>query len=104
MIARGHTLHRVFFLDAGTLNSAAGIVLPQDEANPVQPWSALARQHAVELVICVTSALRYGMLDAEEARRHVRQAPTIDTSFTISGLGDLVDACAQADRVVTFGG
>lgn len=104
VIARGHTIRRVFFLDAGTMASASGVVVPQDEADPLRPWSELAQQHAVELVICISSALRYGMLDETEARRYERPGATIDTHFSVSGLGDLVDACANADRVMTFGG
>jgi len=103
-IACGHTIHRVFFLDAGTVASATGCVVPQDETDPVRGWAEFAGQHAVELVICVTSALRYGMLDAIEAERHQRPGATINPRFSISGLGDLVDACASSDRVVTFGG
>ena len=104
VIERGHTIHRVFFLDAGTAASSAHAVLPQDEADPIQGWAEFVQQYTVELVICVTSALRYGMLDETEAERYERPGPTINPCFIISGLGDLVDACANSDRVITFGG
>lgn len=104
VIARGHSIHRVFFLDAGTLVSSANCVFPQDENHPAQPWVELARSHAIELVICITSALKHGMLDQVEAERHERPCATINPLFTISGLGQLVDACAHSDRVITFGG
>lgn len=104
LIGRGHTLHRVFFLDAGTVTSAAACVFPQDEADPFPAWELLAGQHGVELVICVSSALRHGMLDATEAARHERGQATIRPLFTLSGLGQLIDACANSDRLVTFGG
>ena len=67
VIARGHSIHRVFFLDAGTLTGSANSVFPQDETNPSQLWTEIATDHAIELAICITSALRHGMLDAEEA-------------------------------------
>ncbi len=104
VIARGHSLHRVFFLDTGTLASAANCVFPQDEVDPLRTWVALAEQHAVELVICVSSALKHGMLDQVEAARHERPGPTANPIFTVSGLGQLVDACANSDRLITFGG
>lgn len=104
LLGRGHAIHRVFFLDAGTVTSANSLVVAQDETDPVTPWTELAKQHAVELVVCVTSALRYGMLDEAEAQRYERPVATINDDFIIAGLGDLVDACANADRVVTFGG
>ena len=104
VIDRGHVLKRVFFLDAGTVTSSSKCIFPQDEADPFQTWEALARLQNVELIICVSSALRHGMLDTTEAKRHERGQSTIRPGFTISGLGQLVDACASSDRIITFGG
>lgn len=70
----------------------------------MRDWMVLAEQHGVDLVICVSSALKYGMLDQVEATRHERPGPTSNPMFTISGLGQLVDACAHSDRLITFGG
>lgn len=104
VIARGHSIHRVFFLDTGTLTSSANSVFPQDHSDPVRPWVVLAEQHGVELVICISSALKHGMLDQAEANRYERPCPTINPMFSVSGLGQLVDACAHSDRLITFGG
>ena len=104
VLAQGHELHRVFFLDKGVLCGAASSVYPQDETEPLDDWAALAEEHGVDLVLCVTSALRQGMLDEHEATRHERGGPTIHPAFTISGLGQLIDAGAASDRVITFGG
>jgi tRNA 2-thiouridine synthesizing protein D len=103
-IARGHRIHRVFFLDAGTVTSSRNSVFPQDELNPILAWEALHQEHAVELVICISSALRYGMLDDTEAARYERPNASISPAFVVSGLGQLVDACANSDRLITFGG
>ncbi len=103
-LARGHGIHRVFFLDEGTRVGAATAVFPQDEAERLQPWVDLAERHGVELVLCISSALRHGLLDPVEARRYERAAATVHPAFTISGLGQLVDAAAACDRLVTFGG
>jgi tRNA 2-thiouridine synthesizing protein D len=67
-------------------------------------WAELAQQHDLDLVICVSSALKHGMLDQVEANRRRLPSPTIHSQFTVSGLGQLVDACAQSDRLITFGG
>lgn len=103
-LARGHQIHRVFFLDAGTDSGSAAAVFPQDEQDRLQPWLELAKQHGVELVLCIASALKRGMLDDSEAKRHEKQAPTVHPAFIVSGLGQLVDASLHADRLVTFGG
>ena len=104
VLARGHSIKRVFFLDAGTLSGSAAAVFPQDEANRLQPWVELAEEHSVELILCIASALKYGMLDESEARRHERSATTVHPAFTVSGLGQLVEAATASDRLVTFGG
>jgi tRNA 2-thiouridine synthesizing protein D len=94
----------VFFLDAGVMAASALRVFPQDESNFSEEWIKLAELHAVELVICVSSALKHSMLDTREAERHDHPFATIHPAFTISGLGQLVDACAHSDRMITFGG
>jgi tRNA 2-thiouridine synthesizing protein D len=104
VIAAGHSIHRVFFLDDGTRTGAAAAVYPQDEPDRIQPWIELNEQHDVELVLCISSALRHGMLDQTEADRYDRGGATIHPAFTISGLGQLVDASAHCDRLMTFGG
>lgn len=103
LIARGHTIHRVFFLDAGARCGSVSAVFPQDEDNPLDSFVSLDRDHNVDLVLCVTSALRQGQLDEREASRHERGGATIHPAFNISGLGQLIDASAHSDRVVTFG-
>jgi len=104
LLAAGHTIRRVFFLDAGTFAGSTNAVFPQDEADRLQPWIDLAELQGVELVLCISSALKRGMLDNTEAHRYEREAATIHPAFIISGLGQLVDACAHSDRLVTFGG
>lgn len=104
VISRGHSINRVFFLDEGTATGSAVAVFPQDEADRLQPWLELADQHGVELVLCISSALKRGMLDETGAKRHERAAATAHPAFVISGLGQLIDATNSADRLVTFGG
>ncbi len=103
-IGRGHRVRTVFFLDQGTLTGAVAPVFPQDESDHLQPWLELAQEHAVELVLCISSALRWGMLDEEEAHRYEKGAVTVHPAFTVSGLGQLVDAAVHSDRLLTFGG
>ena len=101
VIGRGHELERVFFYDGGATTGLASRVAMQGEPDPVALWHDLADSHGVELVLCVASALRRGVLDTAEAERHEKVSATIDPRFTI---GLLVEAGAGADRLVTFGG
>ena len=104
VINRGHELERVFFYDSGAQTGLASRVAMQGEPDATALWRELAGSHGVELVLCVASALRRGVLDTTEAERHEKGNATMDPAFTIGGLGLLVEAGASADRLVTFGG
>jgi tRNA 2-thiouridine synthesizing protein D len=104
VINRGNQIHRVFFLDEGAMAGASSSVTPQDELNPTQEWANLAGKESIELILCVSSALKRGLLDASEAQRYEKDAETIHPSFEVSGLGQLIDASVTSDRLMTFGG
>ena len=64
----------------------------------------LAEEYGVELSLCISSALRRGMLDEGESERHEKTGASIHDAFAIAGLGQLVEACMDSHRLVTFGG
>lgn len=103
-LAKGHEIYRVFFYHDGVNNGTRLTVPPQDDRNIVKRWSELAAQHQLDLVLCVAAAQRRGLLDASEAKRHGKDADNIAPGFRISGLGQLIEAGIQADRLVVFGG
>ena len=102
-LAAGHEIQRVFFQQDGVLNGSALDVVPRDETDPAAQWAQLGRKHHIDLVLCVASALRRGILDASEADRHARGTGNADPAFTISGLGQLMESALEADRLITFG-
>ncbi len=99
----GHEIVRVFFYHDGVNNGTRLSVPPQDDRNVSERWSALAEQHGVELILCVAAAQRRGMLDEDESKRGGKDTDNIAPGFAISGLGQLIDAGIQADRLVVFG-
>jgi tRNA 2-thiouridine synthesizing protein D len=103
-LARGHAIERVFFMDDGSYASSDRRVMPQDEPDAMQLWVDLAQEHKLELAVCIASAIKRALLDDDHARRYAAAAATTHNAFTISGLGQLVDAKSKSDRIVTFGG
>jgi tRNA 2-thiouridine synthesizing protein D len=91
-IAKGHTVGRVFFYHDGVNNSTKYTEPPQDDRHIVNRWAKLAEEHGVDLVVCVAAAMRRGIKDDNLA-----------PGFRISGLGQLVEAGIQSDRLVVFG-
>lgn len=99
----GHEVMRVFFYHDGVNNGTRLTTPPQDDRHIQQRWSALASEHKVDLVLCVAACQRRGLVDEGEAKRNSKDATNIAEGFRISGLGQLVEAGVEADRLVTFG-
>ena len=102
-LAAGHEIVRVFFYHDGVNNGTRLSVPPQDDRNISERWTELAQQHDVELILCVAAAQRRGMLDGDEAKRASKDSDNMAPGFQISGLGQLIDAGIQADRLIVFG-
>lgn len=101
-VAAGHSLHRVFFYVDGVHNGNALTVPAQDEQDVVAEWAELSDTAHVELVVCIAAALKRGLIGAEEAERYEKSGFNLHPAFEIAGLGQLIDAIAESDRVVTF--
>ncbi len=99
----GHQVIRVFFYHDGVNNGTRLTTPPQDDRHIPNRWSELAREHELDLVVCVAAAQRRGVVDEEEQKRNGKDANNIADGFRISGLGQLIEAGIQADRLVTFG-
>ena len=93
VLAKGHEISRIFFYFGGVQNANRLAAPPSGEINMPRDWSALASEHDVDLVVCITAGARRGLREANLA-----------PGFRISGLGQLAEAAIEADRLVTFGG
>ena len=80
---RGHHLSRVFFFGQGVR-----VALDWDDG-AAKSWQQVASSANVELVLCSASAERYGVATNHE-------------NFVIAGLGSLMEAGFDSDRVLTF--
>ena len=100
---KGHEVFRVFFYHDGVNNGTRFGVPPQDDRNITQQLSELAEKHGIDLVVCVAAAQRRGILDEDEMKRHGKDGNNIAPGFRISGLGQLIEAGIQSDRLVIFG-
>ena len=88
-MAAGHTVRRVFFYQDA---AAIGNRFATDDDGVRASWTALAEQANIELAICITAAGRRGVVAGE----------SLAQGFAIVGLGQLVEAMEQSDRLVTF--
>ena len=103
VLEKGHEIFRIFFYHDGVYNGTRYTAPPQDDRHVVNRWSELALEHDLDLVICVAAAQRRGILDPDEAKRHGKDGDNLAPGFRISGLGQLIEAGIQSDRVMQFG-
>ncbi len=102
-IVQGHQIKRVFFYGDGVLVASRLNCPPSDEINLTKTWAKLAVEKDVELSVCVTAALKRGIVNQAEAERNALTGENLDPAFEISGLGQLTEAMLESDRLVTFG-
>ena len=102
-LEKGHEIFRVFFYHDGVNNATRLTTPPQDDRNIVNRWSKLAEDYKLDMVVCVAAAQRRGIVDDGEAKRNGKDATNLAPGFRISGLGQLVEAGIQSDRMVVFG-
>jgi tRNA 2-thiouridine synthesizing protein D len=102
-VEAGHEIFRVFFYHDGVNNGTKLATPPQDDINIQKTWSELAAAHNIDLVVCVAAAQRRGIVDEGEMERNGKDAMNIMDGFRISGLGQLIEAGIESDRLVVFG-
>ena len=105
VIDSGHEIFRVFFYHDGVNNASRFTIPPKDDRNLVNNWANLKNKDGsdIDKVVCVAAALRRGMLDSSEATKNNVDSNNIHSAFRISGLGQLIEAGIQSDRLVVFG-
>ncbi|PCI15988.1 MAG: sulfurtransferase complex subunit TusD [Piscirickettsiaceae bacterium] len=99
----GHEVFRVFFYHDGVYNALRDARPPGDERNIVERWSRLNIEKGVDLVVCVSSAQRRGLLDASVAKKVGGYPQALAGGFRIAGLGLWMEAVIESDRHIIFG-
>ncbi len=99
----GHEVQRVFFYHDGVNNGTNLTTPPQDDRHIQKRWSEMAESNKVDLVLCVAACQRRGIVDEGERDRNKKDATNVADGFRISGLGQLIEAAIESDRLVTFG-
>ena len=90
-VAQGHTLRRVFFYKDAVHVANRFSSIPVDETDLQAEWTGFANDSGTELVVCIAAGQRRGVIEANIAE-----------SFSIVGLGQMVEAMAESDRTLTF--
>ncbi|TCI01361.1 sulfurtransferase complex subunit TusD [Corallincola luteus] len=106
---QGHDIKQLFFFQDG-VNTGSALLSPAgDETNWAQRWASFAEQQIVtgsgaqtQLVLCVASALRRGVINKDEAAQIDSAQFNLHPAFRLGGLGELVTHSLDVDRVIHF--
>jgi len=98
-----HQIHRVFFYQDGIHNSSALATPPQDELDLYKAWQELKQTYSLDMISCIAAAARRGVINNAEAARHNKAHSNMAEQFELSGLGQLVEAVALSERLISFG-
>lgn len=90
-----HLVEHIFFYGDGIYNANQFTQPASDEFNLITAWQTLAKQYNLNLDVCVSAALRRGVVQ-ETTEDNLAEG------FRLSGLGALSEAMANCDRVIQF--
>lgn len=99
----GHHLPLIFFYRDGVHNLTRLNIVQSNELDLPRQWDDLISCYGLKAIACASSALKRGVIDEKEAQRWDRNAANLTSNALIGGLGQLVDACETADRILNFG-
>lgn len=99
----GHRVLRVFFYKDGIYHALRYASPPDDELQFSRNWSQMAKDHQVDLVVCISAAQRRGLLCGDEAKRQGKCDDDLADGFRLAGLGQWLEATLNADRCIVFG-
>ena len=100
LLENGNLIDHVFFYCEGVhhanhLNKPLG-----DEFNANQAWAALANEYNIPMLVCVTSALRRGVVDSETATQEGLSQHNLAVPFQQVGLGEFFTRLHSVDNLV----
>ncbi|MGI9276190.1 MAG: sulfurtransferase complex subunit TusD [Endozoicomonas sp.] len=103
LLVAGHSIFRVFFYQDGVHTASRLTSPPQDEQHLPEDWRLFIEEHELDAVVCIAAALRRGVVNDAEAERYELAGSNLSAGYELSGLGQLLEATVEADRLITFG-
>lgn len=102
LLADGHHVSNVFFYGRGVLHANDFMLESGDEFFPRKHWVALAKDHQIPLLVCVTAAIKRGVVSSQEAEENGLPGSNLRAPFEQVGLGAFFTALHTCDKLVQF--
>jgi len=102
LLEKNHDISCIFFFQDGTLNANKFNSPLGGQFDLVNAWRIMGKEENVPLKICISSGMRRGVIDYNEANLLGFSSPTIAEGFEYSSLGFLSEQIMKCDRWVQF--
>ena len=102
LLSMGHNIHHIFFYQAAVGVADKYRFYDKEGWQAQEAWRTLAIRHQFACSVCVTSALKAGLLSEEEANLQGLTESNIAEGFSVAGLGRWLESTILCDNVVTF--
>lgn len=102
LIKEKQNLSSVFFYLEGVLNSNRLIIPTYNELNIVKNWQLINIKYKTSLYVCISAALRRGILDKKEAESFSIYTHNLQTGFKFISLIKFAEKLLKCDRLVQF--
>ena len=103
LIEQGHSIYRLFFYHEAVQLASNLTITAQDEQQAAKAWQDLIQQHNIDAVACISSSLKRGIIDKQEAKRYDKASYNLAANIQLGGLGDWIEAVNSADTHISFG-
>ncbi|BCE01800.1 sulfurtransferase complex subunit TusD [Marinicellulosiphila megalodicopiae] len=103
LIAKNHQIEQIFFYQDAVILASNLLVPAQDEYPTQQNWLDFSNQNQIELNVCVSAAIKRGVLNDADCARYNKNQSNVHSCFNIVGLGEFLTSMDNADKQVTFG-
>ncbi|MCY4045057.1 MAG: sulfurtransferase complex subunit TusD [Cellvibrionales bacterium] len=98
-----HPIECLFFYGEGVYHGQSQAVALQGQHQSITDWQALIQTHSLNAIVCITAALKRGIIDTDEMQRYNKEQTNLAPGLTLGGLGQWVDAVNKADQHLIFG-
>jgi len=97
-----HSVNGIFFYQSGTLNGSSLQTTPSDEFDLYDAWQKLSLKYNVPLMVCVSAAIKRGIITNDDARDSDNPHFSLTSPFESVGLGELAILINDSDRLIQF--
>lgn len=102
VISNGNTVNNLFFYGDGVYHTNNLMLKTGDEFYGQDAWKRLSEQHEVKLLVCITAAVKRGIVSDQEAQEHGIAQANLSAPFIQAGLGEFFTELHNCDRLVQF--